>query len=198
MVSTLIAIGLIGSAVSALEPQEEYEAYLAQFEKVSYITGGFSGHGGPVGQPTITVFRLLPGGRYATVSANMEEYGDGRQTTTYFPGRNRYVQGEVRGEMFAYLFGTRFYAGKQPLPRAIEARDEDDEGWPSRVLRLQYPGETRYFDLVIRKRDHRAIAVRHYGRQAQYTTRLDELHLDQKPDEAAVAWRPPPGAKEDG
>lgn len=194
MVSLINAAALVVASVGQQSPQAEYEAYLARFANLPVITGSMIASGGPVGHPTISTFRVGPGGKCAIFLANQEIHSDGKTTCRYSPEQNKYVQTPAHPGVFLVLFGPRFSpAGSGPAV-AESVKDGDYDGRPARVISIKARPNEAPCSLFVRKDSGLPIAVVYYGRQSQYATQIPELYLDRKSSDTLWNWTPPKGA----
>lgn len=185
---------ILGGLTSQSTPQAEYEAYLAKFEKLSYITGAMMASGGPVGHPTVSTFRLWKGGMYAIFKANVEEHFDGKTLHVFSPEENKYILSKPGDGPFAIALGPAFApAGAQTIQ--VEAvKDGVYDGREARIFSLKPRPNEAPAELYIRKDRKTPLAIVWYGRQAQYTVSFPELHLNRKLDVPFQPWSPPKGA----
>ncbi len=184
-------LGLALSMISVPSPQAEYDAYVATFSSRSFICGAIEASGGPVGQPTVSTFRLWPGGRYDAYFATKEEHSDGKQLVTYSAEVNKFVQGPCPTTAFAIFFGPRFGGVDQRIVVA-SVKDGTFDGRAVRVFRLKLHEGEQASDLFVRKDKNLPVALMSYGQQASYTTAIPEIHLDRKA--TFKPWSPPNGA----
>lgn len=187
---SVLGLALLVTAMPS--PQAEYDATIALFEKLPYICGSIVASGGPVQQPTVSTFRLWPGGRYDVFFANRDEHSDGKQVFTYSPEVNKYIMSPARTTHFGVLFGPRFDPAGS-LKAAVESvRDSTYDGRAARVFRLKQDRGEGPSELFVRKDNGQPLALMHYGQQASYATAVPELHLDRKAE--FRLWVPPKGS----